>query len=185
VSEVSAEERGTTDADVPPEPSSTPGMTGLRVTAIAVIVIGAIALWQSLAVHEGGGYSAIGPGLLPVTVSIALLVLGVAFLLTATLWPDAYLVRKVAGEHAATHWQTPVLLCVLLLVYAFALGPIGYILATALFLPVASRVLGSTALVRDVVVGVLLTLVLYFGFTRALGVRLPDGILAPVLDLIG
>jgi putative tricarboxylic transport membrane protein len=180
-----AERGGATALSVASAGGRAPGMAGLRAAAVGTIAVGAIALWQSLAIQEGGGYSTIGPGFLPLVVSVALLVLGIAFLLTATVRPDAYLVRKVADEHAKTHWPTTILLGVLLLVYAFALGTAGYILATALFLPLVSRVLGSRSLVRDVVVGVVVALVLYFGFTRALGVRLPDGVLAPVLDLIG
>jgi putative tricarboxylic transport membrane protein len=160
-------------------------MAGVRAAAVAVIVIAAVALWQSLIISEGGGYSSVGPRFLPVTVSVMLLVLGVVFLLTVTLRPDADLVRKVADEHAATYWQTPALLGLLLLVYAFGLGTAGYIVATAVFVPASSRILGSRALPRDVVVGVVLALVLYFGFTEALGVRLPAGILERVLDLIG
>ncbi len=180
-----SEEGGATAAGLASQGTRNPGMTGLRAAAVAVIAVGAIALWQSLAVREGGGYSTIGPRFLPVTISIALLLLGVAFLITTTVRPDAYLVRKVANERAATHWQTPALVGVLLLVYAFALAPLGYIIATALFVPVTSRVLGSRALVRDIVVGVLLAVVLFFGFTEALGVRLPGGVLEPVLDLLG
>jgi putative tricarboxylic transport membrane protein len=159
-------------------------MVGLRATAVGVLVVGAIALWQSLAISEGGGYSTVGPRFLPVVMSVALLVLGAAFLVTTTLRPDAFLVHKAADEHAKTYWPTPVLLGVLLVVYAFALGTAGYLLATAVFVPVTARVLGSRRPARDTVVGVVLALVLYFGFTRALGVRLPDGVLEPVLDLI-
>ena len=53
--------------------------------------------------------------------------------------------------------------------------------ATTLFLPAAARILGSRNLVRDVTVGLVLAVVVYFGFTEFLGVRLPAG----VLDLLG
>lgn len=175
----------TEETATPADPTSGAGLAGLRAAAVAVIAVGATALWQSLAISEGGGYSTVGPRFLPLFVSLALIVLGALFLGTVTLRPDAYLVRKAAEEHATTHWLTVGLLGVLLLVYAFALGTAGYILATALFVPVTARVLGSQALVRDSVVGVVLAIVLYFGFTEALGVRLPDGVLGPVLDQIG
>jgi putative tricarboxylic transport membrane protein len=41
-------------------------------------------------------------------------------------------------------------------------------------------VLGSRRTARDVIIGVVLSVVIYFGFTRLLGVRLPVGL----LDLI-
>jgi putative tricarboxylic transport membrane protein len=80
-----------------------------------------------------------------------------------------------------THWPTVLLLAVLLVGYAVALAPLGYIVATALLLPIASRILGSTHLLRDAVIAVGLALLIYFGFTAFLGIRLPQGILAPVL----
>ncbi|MDQ3937195.1 MAG: tripartite tricarboxylate transporter TctB family protein, partial [Chloroflexota bacterium] len=68
----------------------------------------------------------------------------------------------------------------------FRLGPIavpglGYIIATGLFVPAAARVLGSRQLLRDLIVGFAIATVVYVGFTRYLGVRLPAG----PLDLFG
>jgi putative tricarboxylic transport membrane protein len=165
------------------EPGAGAGLTGVRAVAVAVVVVGAVALWQSLAIREGGGYSTVGPRFLPVAVSIALVLLGVAWLVASFVRPDAYLLRKVASEQATTHWPTVGLVAVLLGVYAFALEPLGWLPATALFVPVTARVLGSRSLVRDVAVGLVLALLLFFGFTRFLGVQLPGGILEPVLGL--
>ena len=55
------------------------------------------------------------------------------------------------------------------------LTPLGYALATAVFLTVAARVLGSRHTGRDAVVGVLLGATTSYAFTRWLGVRLPVG----------
>jgi putative tricarboxylic transport membrane protein len=68
----------------------------------------------------------------------------------------------------------------------FELGPVdvpglGYIVATALFIPLTARTLGSRSPVRDVIAGVGIGIVVYFGFTEFLGVRLPAGILGPLL----
>jgi putative tricarboxylic transport membrane protein len=118
-------------------------------------------------------------------------VLGVAAAIRTTLLPDRDLAARAAEQEAVTHWPTIGLLAVLLVVYAAALngadiGPIelpglGYIVATALFLPVAARVLGSRHVLRDLVIGILIAVVVYFGFTEFLGVRLPAGILEPLL----
>jgi putative tricarboxylic transport membrane protein len=90
-------------------------------------------------------------------------------------------VATAEEEDRATHWPTPGLMLVLLVVYAVALRPVGYMLSTALFVPVSARLLGSRRPRRDVVVGLALAVVLYVGFTSFLGVRLPAGLLDPIL----
>ena len=60
--------------------------------------------------------------------------------------------------------------------YAFVVGPVGYVPATAVFFVVAARTMGSRQLPRDIVVGIGLTLLVYLSFTRALGVFLPQGV---------
>jgi putative tricarboxylic transport membrane protein len=87
----------------------------------------------------------------------------------------------VAEEDRATHWPTPIMLGTALAGYAVLLGPLGYILATAAFLPLSARIIGSRKPRRDVLVGIALGLVVYFGFTQVLGVRLPPGVLEPIL----
>jgi putative tricarboxylic transport membrane protein len=68
-----------------------------------------------------------------------------------------------------------------LILYAVTLGPLGYPLATTAFLPVAARVLGSRSPVRDLIIGAVVGFVVWFSFTQLLGVRLPAGLLDPVL----
>jgi putative tricarboxylic transport membrane protein len=157
------------------------GVLGLRITGVVILAFGAVVLWQSLQIEEGGGYTAVGPAFFPLIVSAGLLAFGALFLLRATVWPDAYLLARAAAERAGTHWPTPFLLAILLVAYAFALDPLGYVPATVLFVPLGSRILGSRALPRDLVTGTVIAVVLYVGFTRYLGVRLPAGLLEPVL----
>ena len=86
------------------------------------------------------------------------------------------LAERSAEEDDATHWATPGLILAALLVYAFALEPVGYPLATAVVFVVLARILGSRALVRDVVAGLVLGFGLFTAFTQYLGVSLPAGL---------
>ena len=52
----------------------------------------------------------------------------------------------------------------------------GYPLATAVVFVVLARILGSRALVRDVVAGLVLGFGLFTAFTQYLGVSLPAGL---------
>jgi putative tricarboxylic transport membrane protein len=159
--------------------------------AVALLALAAILIVSAIGIARGGGYSVIGPATIPLVVAIGLLVLGAAFALRTTLLPDTDLAELSAEEEGATHWPTMGLTVLAILGYAlaldgFKLGPVevpglGYIVATGIFLPVAARILGSRSPIRDVIVGIGIGIVVYFGFTEFLGVRLPAGVLGPLL----
>jgi putative tricarboxylic transport membrane protein len=162
-------------------PKAAPSFVGARIVAALMIVGGAFLLYHAFQIGATHGYSVVGPSIAPIAISIGLLLLGAIFGLRTTVLADADLAAAAGAEEAMTHWPTVLLLGLLLIAYALALAPLGYIVATALLLPVSSRILGSNHLLRDTVVGVALALVIYFGFTEFLEIRLPQGILAPVL----
>jgi putative tricarboxylic transport membrane protein len=164
---------------------------GPRIVAAVLIGLAALLIVSALGVAAGAGYSVIGPATVPLVVAIGLLVLGVIFALRTTLLPDVDLAEQAAEEEAVTHWPTVGLAALMLVAYALALdgveiGPLevpglGYIVATTLFLPLTARALGSRSPLRDTVAGLAAAVVIYFGFTEYLGVRLPAGILGSVL----
>ena len=166
-------------------------LLGPRLVAAALLGLAAILIVSALGIAAGGGYSVIGPATVPMVVAIGLLVLAAIFAVRTTLLPDTDLATLAADEAAVTHWPTLGLAAAALVAYALALdgfevGPLeipglGYIVATAVFLPLTARILGSRSPVRDAIVGLGIAVVVYFGFTEFLGVRLPDGILGPVL----
>ncbi len=147
---------------------------------MALVLLGALLLVQSFQIGQTKGYSPVGPTYFAVAVSLGLIALGGAFLLSL-LRPAGEYARMVAAEEDATHWPTTALVAAALLAYPFLLGPAGYILATALFFPVAAWVLGSSKPVRDGAIGLALGAVIWFGFTQLLGVQLPAGLLDPIL----
>lgn len=155
--------------------------SGLRAAALVILSLGLLVLWRSLAIPPGTGFTVVGPRVFPLAVSAGLLVTGGLFLARVTVWPDRWLIRKAAEEDRMTHWPVPGLIFASLLAYAVALKPLGYVLATALFLPVSARIIGSRNLARDSAVGLVIAVVLFVGFTRFLGIRLPAGLLDPVL----
>lgn len=175
-----------------PGPGAARGsLLGPRILAAALVGLGVLLIVSALGIAEGAGYSVIGPATIPLAVAVGLLVLGIIFAVRTTIVPDADLAERAGEEQRATHWSTVGLVGAALVVYAFALDGVrlgdlrvpglGYVVATALFLPIVARILGSRAWVRDVIAGVTLAGVIYFGFTEFLGVRLPAGVLEPLL----
>lgn len=162
-------------------PDASRGLLETRLAAGAVILLGVLALVGATQVGSGAGYVAVAPAVMPAVVGIGLIGLGAALLVRATIRPDLDLARHVTAEAAATDWRTIGLTLAGLVGYALALGPLGYVLATSLFIPLVARILGSRSPLRDVVVAVVLAIVVYVAFTQYLGVRLPAGLLEPVL----
>ncbi len=174
-----------------PRPAPAGGLFGPRLVAIALLALAAVLIISAFGIAAGGGYSVIGPATIPLVVAIVLLILAAIFALRTTILPDSDLAVAAADEEAATHWPTVGLIAIALVAYALALDGftlgtlempgLGYIIATGLFLPVVARILGSRSPVRDVTVGFAIAIVVYISFTEFLGVRLPAGLLGPLL----
>lgn len=165
----------------PEKPGPGQSFLGPRLVALFILALGVLVLTQAFQIGRGAGYIVVGPRFFPMVVAAGLLGLGVFFLLRTTVYPDLEMAREAAAEEAATHWPTVILLLLALVIYALVLGPLGYTVATALFFPAVSRILGSNKLLRDFVTGLGLSLVIYLMFTRVLGVRLPAGLLRGIL----
>jgi putative tricarboxylic transport membrane protein len=149
---------------------------GPRIAGLALLAVGVAALVATSQIPSAReGWAPAGPRFMPLVVSVSTIVLALTFLLRTVWRPDVQLARFAAAESAKTHWPTPLLIMVSLLGYVFALVPLGYALATAIFFTVVARVLGSRRLGRDAIAGVLIGIVLGYAFTRWLGVRLPVG----------
>lgn len=152
-------------------------MFGPRIGAVAILAFGVMVVYQTVLIGSEEGYGPAGPAFFPLIVAVGLLVFGVLFLVQTTVRPDPAFEEHIAEEEAATRWPTVGLVVLALLVYAFVLDPLGYPIATALFFVAVARILGSRRLVRDAVIGVVVSCALYFGFTEFLGVRLSGGLL--------
>jgi putative tricarboxylic transport membrane protein len=171
--------------------SSSSGFLGPRLVALFLLVLATVLIVSAVGIHRGGGYSVIGPGTIPLAVAVGLLVLGVLFAARTSVLPDTDLATQAAEEEVVAHWPTVGLVAGVLVVYALALNGfrlgsiavpgLGYVVATGLFLPAAAWTLGSRSWLRDLVIGFVLAIGIYIGFTQFLGVRLPAGVLGLVL----
>lgn len=73
-------------------------------------------------------------------------------------------------------WQRPAIMVAGLAVYALILAPVGYILSTIFISMVTLRILGLRSWKVIGLSSVVLSVVVYFVFTRLLDVELPAGI---------
>ncbi|BCB91931.1 tripartite tricarboxylate transporter TctB family protein [Phytohabitans suffuscus] len=151
---------------------------GPRIAAVVVLLAGAGMLVRAIQDAVQHGLTVDGPRLAPLIVTSGWVVLGGAYL--AQSW-TAEPVRRERAPRAS--WFVPAALMAALVGYALVLEytVLGYVPATAVFFVAAARLLGDrpwrAVILRDAVVALALSLVIYVAFTRFLDIQLPAGVL--------
>lgn len=154
------------------------------VLSAAVLALGFFAAAVAFRLPDAGGYSRIGPNVMPVIVAGGLVFCG-AWLLVE--WATGGWRAPVAddpaerGEHAfdtrAFTWVVAGLLAQMALIRHG-----GFVVAAATLFGCVARGFGSARPIGDAAIGFGLALALYLFFARFLGVSLPGGWLAPLLS---
>ena len=133
--------------------------------------MGVITAWSSTSLSMGKA-SRPGPGFLPFGLAIILIILSLALILKS--W------KKESGSvpfWPKRSWLRPLLGVGIFLLYAFILGPLGFIFTTFLFLILWMWIIERTHWVTILAISVGVTGVLYFIFEYFLEVPLPAGLL--------
>ncbi|MGP3927826.1 tripartite tricarboxylate transporter TctB family protein [Streptomyces sp. 8N616] len=168
-----------------------PGPRARTIVAVVFLAAGVTVLVQTSSIPGPQGLDLRGPRAMPLAVAVIWLLLGGIYLIQQLLrLPErhgdqqrgrAVTATAAATSSAATAALPPArrlaLLVAVLAGYAFALAPLGYVLATAAFWVAAARILGSRQWRRDVAVAIALSLTAYLFFTQVLSIRLPEGVL--------
>ena len=141
--------------------------------ALVLLVLSVTFLINVFGIRGKDGLDPAGPRFFPFLVCTAWVVLSLAYLVESWRRPAT---GDVPAE-ARRSWFEPVGVGVLLILYAFLVVPLGFLIATVLLFFGAARVLGSRNTVRDVVVSLALVIVVYVVFTRFLDISLPEGVL--------
>lgn len=164
---------GTPDAEAPAEEIPAGSPVAPVVVGVIVLAVGVLLVWQAWLVP--GDLGPQGPRFLPVFLAIVWILLAAAYLAGAVTG----LARRsggVAAERFDHLWRV-LALVVTLIVYAYVLDFVGYMISTSVLVAVSAAILGSRNHVRDAVVAVGLTVAVYFLFTRGLNIYLPTGLL--------
>jgi putative tricarboxylic transport membrane protein len=140
------------------------------IAAVVLVVLSGTFLVGVFDIRSPKGLDPAGPRFFPLLVTAAWLLLSIGYLIEGLRSPRD-------RDKVDRSWFEPVAVSVLLVLYAFLVVPLGYVIATALLFYAAARVLGSRQLVRDIVVAVVLSVVVYIAFTQFLDISLPEGVL--------
>lgn len=139
-----------------------------RSLAAVLFVLSAGYLAVAFLISEPAGqYAAIGPRAFPVAIGIGLVV--------CSLWIG--LTGNGRGELPPIDWRVAAMSALVFLAYTSLLEPVGYVLATVAFITTESRLLGSRAWRRDLIVSMFITVSIYAVFNLILGIRLPAGLI--------
>ena len=149
--------------------------------AAMLVVVGAYTFYDATTLRVGFG-DPVGPRLFPYAIGAVTVALGVLLVL-ATLRgnvPQAEGGEDIDLRHPAD-WVTVLKLVGVLLFTALTVSFIGWAVSGALLFVGSAWALGSRTLVRDVIVGFVLSVSSWYFFHEVLGVILPAGILDGVL----
>ena len=149
--------------------------------AAMLVVVGAYTFWEATTLSVGFG-DPVGPRVFPYVIGAVTVLLGV-LLVIATLRgdvPQAEGGEDVDLRHPAD-WTTVLKLVGVLLFTVLTITFLGWAVSGALLFVGSAWSLGSRTLVRDVIVGLVLSVASWYFFHEGLGVILPAGILDGVL----
>jgi putative tricarboxylic transport membrane protein len=150
--------------------------------AAFLVVAGAYVIYDATGLGRAFVDQPVQPYALPYLVGTALVVLGVVLAVMTSRGdrPEAEEGEDV-DLSAKTDTRTVVLLAGVFLVNVLLIDWLGWAITGAFLFAASARVLGSRTWVRDIAIGVALSLASFYGFYVGLGIPIPAGILDGVL----
>ena len=141
-----------------------------------VLALGGLALWQAMVIPVSPIYAQVGPRAVPYVVAGGMLLLGAGLVYVALRGGWSHGLEEMQ-DAPPTNWRALTLLGAGLVANLVLIGPLGFsVAATAQFVLVAAA-FGSRRFLRDLVLALVLTLVVWFGFVEVLGVNIGAGVL--------
>ncbi len=155
------------------------------VFALAGVVLGIFVLLQANGMSSTSTFARVPPNIFPFIVGLGLTAMAILLLVNALRGDKAEpAAEEDADPNAATNYLAIVFVGGGLLVQILLIGFLGFVITSSLmfattaqgFRPVALAA-RPRAFATDFLIGVVVSVIAYFGFTRGLGLQLPAGIL--------
>jgi putative tricarboxylic transport membrane protein len=149
--------------------------------SLGVVALGIGVAAVTATLPSEGGYAGIGPNFIPAVVAAGIIGLGVWLSIEA--FSGGWRKREDSADrfHASPFlWVSAGLFGHMVLI-----GWAGFVIAGTVLFACVARGFGSRRPARDVAIGLILTLGIYFFFVKLLNVNLPAGWLQPVLGGAG
>lgn len=151
---------------------------GELLISIGLSALGIYTLIGAQDISAGGGYALVGPRAFPYLIGCGLVILGGVLIWQAVSggWRNV----PMDQEHDTPDWLAFVILSAGVILHMVSIAWAGFILASTFLFILVARGLGSRRLLRDIVVGIVLSTAAFFIFTTGLGLNLPSGLLGGI-----
>ena len=154
-------------SDLPQDPASRRVDTAGVVIAIALAALAAVLVWDANQLQSNNPYG-MGPHVMPVVIAAGLGILAIGNLV------EALRGNLPARESADSKAVWLILGGLAMLIAIIGLGG-GFILATTALFVTTATAFGRRAILTDLVIGLVLTTLIYVAFSRLLTLSLPAG----------
>jgi putative tricarboxylic transport membrane protein len=165
------------------EPAAEPELTfwerwGELIVAAGVIVLGIVVLVETRDIRITRAVARVSPRAIPQIVGAGLVLIGIWYAVDVIRTPR----RPGGGEDsedvdltAETDWRAIIVMAIGLVIYAALMKPAGFVVASAVLFVISTVAMGSRSYLRNILIGIVLAVVVYYVFDDWLGVRLPAG----------
>ncbi|WP_188409213.1 tripartite tricarboxylate transporter TctB family protein [Agaricicola taiwanensis] len=145
--------------------------------ALGLMACAGIAIWQVVAIPVSPMYSKVGPTVFPYMTSAGLVLLSLLLLISAVRggW------QPQEEKDTAVHWRSVLFVAAGLLANVVLIKPLGFTAASVVLFVLVCHGFGSRRPGRDALIGLVLSLAVYFGFAKALGVSIGSGFIENLL----
>ncbi|WP_210496641.1 tripartite tricarboxylate transporter TctB family protein [Microvirga antarctica] len=171
---------GETERDA--EPRLSQKKVSATVISVALVAFGLFVAHQGYLIgQDQSSYARVGPQVFPYMVGAGLVIVGVLLSIDALkgTWPVMW--AETADEHALSrpaYWRqlsNVGLVALGLVVNAFLIAPLGFVVSSTLMFALTTRAFGSRRIPFDLAVGAMFSGFIFLCFTYALGLPLPSG----------
>jgi putative tricarboxylic transport membrane protein len=150
---------------------------------VVLVAVGAFLIYDAVTLEAGfAKVDPVGPKMFPIAIGVVLIVLAV---ILAIAIPRGSIGEADAGEDVDPtmpgDWRTVGLLIAAFVGLIVLVNPLGWVITGTLFFAASATILGSRHYIRNIVIGLVLALVSFYGFYSGLGIPLPAGILDGIL----
>ncbi len=142
--------------------------------ACMVIIMGIYMLTGSASINLGSGYDRIGPRFFPYIIASGLLITGSVMLVSS--------LRSIRNNiELSLDVKALITLLIAMLLSVLFIQRLGFILSMMLLFAMVAHAFRSRRVFRDLTIGLVLSVIIYFAFTDGLGLVLPGGVLSGLL----
>jgi len=150
-----------------------------KISSLVFFILGLFIFLESRKISQSTLDTAIGPGVFPAVIGIALMVLSVVLFIETIKFKKIYKIieketeKESNDEESQSNKKVFFIIIISTFLYILLLEKIGYVITTFLFLFVAFQTLERSKWITSFIVAALFTGTIYVGFVKILGGNLP------------